>query len=455
METVFLQSVDEFKKKQVQTARKSFGRTSTKPNSSVAALVELENQTKLQNALIKSSGTLLVVPSGLLEHWQDQIRLHVDLAFCTSKIPIIFEFTGTAENNLRLEEIVRECQVDNTHSALVFIDRTSTRKLPSPQFLAMFAIVITTTQRFTNEWKNGSFEDELRHGEARRVDDSSAEHHLQAYFANTEEACPLLKVNWLRMIVDEGHSMGRGQENSAILFASWIAAERRWAMTGTPTRQVVSHSGLSSILNLLGYLQHGFFSHRHDGSSVWQSLIARAWSRGMLSAFFRLRRLLSLLMLRHTKMDIKELPLPKYQSTILPMSTEEMKTYNTLVCGIQSNLAITSMKGKTSGLQDSLLHRSQGRHARDALRNVRLVCAGGTQVIPTITEEFWREFLDDFAEYNPDPELEEKMKSYLSRATSESVSPCDCCGTLLTTLLVIPCGGEHAMLLLLLLLQVA
>ena len=147
-------------------------------------------------------------------------------------------------------------------------------------------------------------------------------------------------------------------------------------------------------------------------------------------------------MVRHTKLDIKELPLPKYQSTILPMSMEEMKTYNTLVCGIQSNLAITSMKGKTSGLQDSLLHRSQGRHARDALRNVRLVCAGGTQVIPTITERFWKEFLDDFSAYNRDPELKEKMKSYLARATTESVSPCDCCGTLLTTLLVIPCGGE-------------
>ncbi len=434
--------MDDFKQNQVQSAKKSFGRASSKPNSSVAALVALDNKVKLHNALIQSSGTLLVVPSVLLEHWQDQLRRHVDMAYCTSKHPIIFEFTGTAENNLRLEEIVRECQVANTHTPFLFVDKTGTRMLPSPQFLAMFAIVITTIQRFTNEWKNGSFEDELRQGESNGIYDNEMEHDLQAYLTKSEEACPLLKINWLRMIVDEGHSMGRGKENSAILFASWISSERRWVMTGTPTRQVVSQSGLSSLLNLMNYLQHDFFSHRQDGNSSWQNLIARGWSRGMLSAFFRLRRLLELLMVRHTKFDIKELPLPRHHSKILPMSLEETKTYNTLVCGIQSNLAITSMKGKTSGLQDSLLHRSQGRHARDALRNVRLVCAGGTQVIPTITENFWKEFLDDFAGYNPDPKMKEKMKEYLSRATAESVSPCECCGTLLTTLLVIPCGGE-------------
>lgn len=439
MENEFLETIKEFKHKQVQTAKKSFGRASSKPNSTVAALVERDNQMKLQNALMQSSGTLLVVPSVLLEHWQDQIRLHVDIAYCTSKHPIIFEFTGTSENNLQLEEIVRECQVTKSHCPFLFVDKTGSRKLPSPQFLSMFAIVITTIQRFTNEWKNGSFEDELRQGKSDGIED---EPNLQAYLAKSEEACPLLKVNWLRMIVDEGHSMGRGKENSAILFASWISAERRWAMTGTPTRQVVSQSGLSSLLNLVHYLQHGFFSHRRGGAMVWQNMIARGWSRGMLSSFFRIRNLLALLMVRHTKLDIEELPFPRYYATILPMSLEETKTYNTIVCGIQSNLAITSMKGKTSGLQDSLLHRSQGRHARDALRNVRLVCAGGTQVVPTITDKFWNEFLDDFAAYNPDPLMKENMKQYLSRATTESVSPCGCCGIMLTTLLVIPCGGE-------------
>jgi len=170
-------------------------------------------------------------------------------------------------------------------------------------------------------------------------------------------------------------------------------------------------------------------------------MISHGWGQGALCSFFRLRKLLDLLMVRHTKKDILELPLPKYQSREMSMGTAEVKTYNTLVSAVQSNLAITSMEGKTSGLQDSLLHRSQSKHARKALRNVRLVCVGGIQVLPTITMRYWTEFLADFGMYNPDDTLKGKMERYLSRATTEQVTPCDCCGILLTTLLVVPCGG--------------
>jgi hypothetical protein len=107
---------------------------------------------------------------------------------------------------------------------------------------------------------------------------------------------------------------------------------------------------------------------------------------------------------------------------------------------VQSNLVITSMKGRTSGAQDSLLHRSQAKHAKEALRNVRLVCAGGTQVVPTITDEFWKEFISDFADCNPLPDKRDEVKQYLSRAVTEQLSPCACCGVMLSTLLVFPCG---------------
>jgi hypothetical protein len=469
LNAVFLKMANNFMQKQIQLAKKSFARASAKPNSTVAALVERNNRIKLQKSLIPSSGTLLVVPGVLLEHWQvstppelarqqnqsstkmmanlsltniiqDQLRLHVDLAYCTSKPPIIFEYAGTAECGLKMEEILVKCKVKQTHFPFIFVDKTGTRKLPTPHFLAMFSIVITSNQRFTNEWKNGSFAEELKRES--RDDNIQNESDYRTNVTTSEEACPLLKVNWLRMIVDEGHSMGRGKDNSAISFASWIAAERRWAMTGTPTRQTVSQSGLSSILNLMQYLQHAFFSRRQDGEAVWQNLVNRGWSRGSLSSFFRLRSLLSLLMVRHTKADIEELPPPRYRTTVLPMSAAEVKTYNTLVCAVQSNLLITSMKGKTSGAQDSLLHRSQAKHAKGALRNVRLVCAGGTQVIPTITEQFWHEFIRDFKDCNPSGERAEAMKQFLSRATTEQLTPCACCGMMLTTQLVFPCGGK-------------
>jgi SNF2-related domain/Helicase conserved C-terminal domain len=367
------------------------------------------------------------------------VKLHVNADYCTDRIPLIFEYTGNNERALKMEEIVTQCQVAKTHFPFLFIDKTGSKKLPSASFLAMFNIVITTNHRFSNEWRNGSFEDELKRKNESKYADQDPD--ILGYFdKKEEEACPLLKVNWLRMIVDEGHSMGRGKDNSHISFASWVSAERRWAMTGTPTRQTMTQSGLSNVLNLMQYLNHDFFSRRHGGDVVWNQLIVRGWNRGYISAFYRLRSLLSLLMVRHTKNDIEELAPPIYKVNRFSMSQEEVSTYNTLVCAVQSNLLITSMKGKTSGAQDSLLHKSQTKHAREAIGNLRLVCVGGTRVRPNLTDKNWNEFLEMFDALNQDKGKRQGVRDFIARATTGLLSPCDCCQMMLSSLLVFPCG---------------
>jgi hypothetical protein len=372
---------------------------------------------------------------------QEQLKLHVDPTYFTDKIPLIFEYTGTSETGLRMEEIMAQCQLQKTHYPYVLVDRTGSKKLPTPFFLAMFKIVITTCQRFSCEWKNGSLEDELRRqGLEESSEDDSFCNDIRRHLEQSDESCPLLKVNWLRMIVDEGHSMGRGKDNSSISFASWINAERRWAMTGTPTRQNMTQSGLSNILNLIQYLKHNFFTHQYQGDMVWSSLIARGWNRGHLASFFRLRLLLSLLMVRHAKDDIDELSPPEYEVTTLPMSVEEVSTYNTLVSAAQSNLLITSMEGRTSGMQDSLLHKTQAKFAREAITNMRLVCAGGTQVRPTLSSKHWMEFCQDFDACNDNPVAREDIRLFISRATTGQLSSCACCTMMYFTLLVFPCG---------------
>lgn len=44
----------------------------------------------------------------------------------------------------------------------MFIDLAVTKNLPDERLLSMFIIVLTSTQRLTNEWENGSFEEELK-----------------------------------------------------------------------------------------------------------------------------------------------------------------------------------------------------------------------------------------------------------------------------------------------------
>jgi SNF2-related domain len=376
--------VKEFTEAQLRSAKKSFSNSKSKPNSTVAVLVEQESRKELINMLIPSSGTLLVIPSVLMEHWQTQIKLHVDLCYCVGQNmqPLIFEYhkknVPQYKQSLTVADVMHLCNTRKTHSPVVFLDKAGTQRLPSAEFLAKFKVVITTTQRFMAEWKNGSFQGD--------IDQAKKEGGNVNTMYTESEACPLLKVHWLRLVVDEGHSMGNSSCNSTIQFASWIQAERRWAMSGTPTKE--TDAQLSQILNLLKFLQHDFFESRSGGTNWWRRNIVKSWKERNAVSFFRLRSLLAFLMKRHSKTNIFELA-PIFKSTFVPMSCSEVTTYNTLVAGIQSNIVVTSMKGTTSGEQDSLLHRSQAKNARLALANVRRVCVGWAHVIPKLDLNFY------------------------------------------------------------------
>jgi hypothetical protein len=67
---IFRTFFHDFKVMQMRSVRKSFSNAKSKPNSRVAALVEEEGRQRLLDSLIPSTGTLIVIPSVLLEHWK-------------------------------------------------------------------------------------------------------------------------------------------------------------------------------------------------------------------------------------------------------------------------------------------------------------------------------------------------------------------------------------------------
>jgi len=426
--------VQEMKDRQMRSAKKSFSNNSGRHKSRVAGYIAQQTQQKFIESLVPTSATLIVIPSALMGHWRHQLNMHVDMSYATSKKPLIFHY-GKKDPEMTVDKAIILCKLHKTHAPLVFLDEAGTRPLPDASFLAMFQMVITTTDRFKNEWSKGSFQSELKRSE---MTNGAPLYRGFSEFDEPEEACPLLKVNWHRMVVDEGHSMAKGTNSSTIQFASWVTAQRRWAMTGTPTKQTASE--LRQVKGLVvDFLQHAFFSRQLEGDKHWKTAVSRQWRDGALASFFRLRSLLGLLMKRHTKHDIAELPPPRFHQIILPMSLPEAVTYNTLVGAVQSNLLVTSMAAKTSGEQDSLLHRSHRSQANQALENIRRVCVGWTRVIPKLSHENFLETLQLLDGHGIDTQKIEEIRQYLHKPENEELSPCGCCGLNLSTLLLLPC----------------
>ena len=68
--SLFRSMVQNFKRRELYSIRKSFSNENYKPNSRVAALIAEQTEERLLKKMVPSSGTLLVVPSVLIEHWK-------------------------------------------------------------------------------------------------------------------------------------------------------------------------------------------------------------------------------------------------------------------------------------------------------------------------------------------------------------------------------------------------
>lgn len=271
----------------------------------------------------------------------------------------------------------------------------------------------------------------------------------------------------LRLIVDEGHTVSiliaiicvhhicqtehplisynipqiGKNPNNTIQFCSWITAQRRWAMSGTPTQQIASQTGLKNLFFLQNFVKHNFFARELGKEKLWNSLINNGWKEECLASFFRLKHLLSYLMVRHTKDDLDEIPPPIYSTTSISLSQSEKKTYNTLVSSIRTNIITTSMEGKTSGWQDSLLNPRNSKYASEALNNLRISCCGSLQVLPSITNKNWSETLEMLRDlHRVDDISTDIVNNFIFRCTNGELSGCQKCGVQLQTLFVIPCG---------------
>jgi hypothetical protein len=173
------------------------------------------------------SGTILVVPKNLLHQWQSEIRKHL--------LP-------QALRILVVDTLSKRSKAKTIPAEQAGFDFTN--ELPAPTELMRYDVVLFTRNRFEQEIQDGADSQGRRNAAgvsracicpyigATRIPDCNC------FGSGIVYESPLLKLHWLRIIIDEGHNFSSASSN-AVLVAKQIQAERRWVVSGTPAKDLV------------------------------------------------------------------------------------------------------------------------------------------------------------------------------------------------------------------------
>lgn len=275
------------------------------------------------DVVLLSHASLIVVPAALTQHWLDQIALHVE------------------PGRLRV----------------LFVQRA--RDLPeSAEELATAYDVILTSFNVIAELSNS----------------------MRA------EAPLLMRVHFLRVIVDEGHKLSAGNVSQFAHACDRLRAERRWVMTGTPTPSTL-RSDVDHLYQLLKFIREEAYGL---DKKAWLVGIREPYSQYQVESLDRLRPLLSELMIRADKSILQSRC--HISNVILDFTEQAAHDYNWLVSLTRRNLITSDWFSEVH--KESLMNRKNMRQAQTVLKNLRYACCfGGTQDA-TFTESEVIEMLD-------------------------------------------------------------
>ncbi|KAJ6669426.1 hypothetical protein lerEdw1_008235 [Lerista edwardsae] len=137
---------------------------------------------------------------------------------------------------------------------------------------------------------------------------------------------PLHKLKWLRVVLDEGHTIRNpnAQQTKAVLD---LNAQRRWILTGTPIQ-----NSLKDLWSLLSFLKLKPFTDR----GWWHRTIQRPVTMGDQNGLKRLQSLIKSITLRRTKTSkvkgkpVLKLPERKVFIQHITLTDEESQIYQSV-----------------------------------------------------------------------------------------------------------------------------
>ncbi|XP_069753508.1 helicase-like transcription factor isoform X2 [Narcine bancroftii] len=139
-------------------------------------------------------------------------------------------------------------------------------------------------------------------------------------------ASPLHQVKWLRVVLDEGHTI-RNPNAQQTKAALTLTAERRWVLTGTPIQ-----NSLKDLWSILSFLKLKPFTDRQ----WWHRTIQRPVTMGDQHGLKRLQALINNITLRRTKTSrvngksVIELPTRTVFIQHITLSEEEKQIYESV-----------------------------------------------------------------------------------------------------------------------------
>ncbi|KAL1969510.1 hypothetical protein VTN77DRAFT_8948 [Rasamsonia byssochlamydoides] len=300
------------------------------------------------------SGTLIIVPPNLVDHWRHQIATH-------------------------------------TEGLRVLILRTSADRTPPAEELLQYDIILFSRVRFEKE--------------------AGEPINNRRAHARLEYHSPLKKFHWLRIIVDEGHNVaGHGHKTSTVHMLEQIHVERRWIVSGTPSTGLYGleislasqetqtsdtespDETASSVLRarkktgnavdeelkdldklrliVVEFLDLKPWSNsRADDPANWTRYMKPIGEDGKRRKAPSLRATLQSLVVRH-RLDVinRELPLPRLHNRVVYLEPTfyDKLAINLFLFNLTSN-AITSERKD----QDYMFHRRNRKHLISTINNLR------------------------------------------------------------------------------------
>lgn len=258
-----------------------------------------------------------------------------------------------------------------SHGQLRLCIWTDQRKLPAHNLAWDYDVVITTFNRLSAEW-------------------------------GPHKKSPLMQVHWLRIMLDEGHTLGSSLNlTNKLQMAISLTASNRWLLTGTPTPNT-PNSQLSHLQPMLKFLHEEAYGQNQKS---WEAGILRPFEAEMEEGRSRLLKLLHRCMISARKIDLQTIPPCIKKVTYLNFTEEHARCYNELVVTVRRNILMADWNDPSH--VESLLNSKQWKFRTTTIRNVRLSCCVAGHIKVTDAGEDIQDTMDMLVENGLDPISEE------------------------------------------------